>query len=189
MKFLGYTMTMRGLETVAERFGQSRPPDTDIDLRRATVADARKAALDAETVAAEAEGVLEVKREEVALARARRDAKRERLRQQAHDAREAALDAPTRRIALEQDAIAERAELDIAELDGEDHAAEAGLEPFELRALARRRIAHHQRQWALRVLQDAAYADVQLEIRIAQAGKQDIEREFKRRGRSWADYE
>lgn len=187
MKFLDYTMTMRGLETVAERF-DGEAPRTSTDLRKDTVAAARERALDAEARAGEAEVALAAARKAVDEQRATNDAERERLRQEAHDAREAALDAPTRRRALEQDAIVERIKGRITELDNADFDAAATIEPLELQALARRKHAHDRRARALRVLRDAAFADVQIAIWTELERAAAIEREFKARGLPIAEY-
>ena len=114
MKFLGHHMTMKGLETVAKRF-RGASPGTDTNLHRVTVADAREMPAKEMAAAEEAERTLEAARAAVAERRTRNDSERQRLRDVAHKAREAADDAPSRRLAREQDAIANDAERQIAD--------------------------------------------------------------------------
>ena len=181
MEFLGYKMTMPGLKTVAERFGPVGSPATAIDLRKHTVADAREGALNAMAEADKTEAALDAARHRAGELRTHNDAERHRLRGVAHSEREAADDAPSRGLARTHDVAAQQAERDIAELDEEDSSAEAKLEPLELAALAKRRLAHAMRARALRVLRDAAYAHVQLEISEALSAEWAIDREFERR--------
>ena len=128
MKFLGYSVTLRRLETVAERFGRFAP-QTNTNLRRVTLEGARETALAAETTAAEAEKARDDARKEMEARHAANDAERHRLAMVARKAREAADDAVSRRLARENDAKAGAADRDIAALDEADRTAEAELEP------------------------------------------------------------
>ena len=130
MEFLGYKMTMRGLETVAQRF-ERYAPDTVTNLRRVTVACVRATALDAAKKAEEAESAAATARQTADSLRGDHNVERQGLAEEARAAREAALDMPTRRRELEKLAAAEQAEKAITELDEADRAAAAELGPLE----------------------------------------------------------
>lgn len=181
MNFLGYTLTLRRLETVAERFGRYAPR-TMTNLRQVALPAAREKALAADATAAEAEEALDGARKKGEVLRVANDEERQRLAMVARQEREAADDAPSRRLARQHDAAAAAAERDLAALEEAEQAAEAELAPLEISALARREEAHIARARALRVLRDAAYADAELAARDAEAEAQAIEREFGRRG-------
>ena len=184
MNFLGYGLTLRRLETVAERFG-GFAPRTNTNLRQVTLEDAREKALAAEATAVEAEEAWDGARKEMEARRSENDAERQRLAMVARQEREAADEAPSRKLIRLHDANAEAADRDIVALDGADQTAEAGLEPLEFRAGARRVDAHKERARALRVLRDAAFADADLEVGAAEREADAIAKKLERRGVSY----
>ena len=182
MNFIGHVVSVKSLETVAKRFGRGASTSAATDLYKVTVADAGSLALAEQAKAEEAEKAVDVAREAAARRKDANDLKRQRLADEARQARAAADDAPSRRGAREQDATAERAERAIAELDEDDRAAEAEIEPLQHHACRARRYAHEARARALRVFRDALYVDAQIAVNAAQSAAEALKRKLERAG-------
>ena len=181
MNFCGHEVSVKSLETVAKRFGRAGA-GIATDLRKVTVADARADALAEQAKGEEADKAVDAAREAVARRNAANDSQRQRLADETRQARAAADDAPSRRGAREQDAIAERAEREIASLDEADAAAEAEIEPLQFHAWRVRRSANEARARALRVFRDALYLDAQIAANAAQSAADALKRKLERAG-------
>ena len=181
MNFLGHSVSVKALERVNERF-DGRVVSVNTDFYRTSVADARTAALAEQVKAEAAEQVLDAAREAAAKRKAANALERRRLADEVRQARIAADDAPSRKGAREQDAIAESAERAIAKLDIDDGAAEGEIEPIQHRAWRARRFAHLTRAGALRVFRDALFVDAQIAVDAAQSAADALQHNLERAG-------
>ena len=182
MHFLGHSVSVKALERVNEHFG-GRSLNLATDFYRTSVADAQTAALAEQVTAEAAEQVLDAAREAAAKRKAANGLERRRLADEARQARIAADDAPSRRVAREQEAVVDAAERAIANLEGDDAADETEIELIQHRAWRARRYAHEARACALRVFRDALlFADAQFAANAAQSAADALKRNLERAG-------
>ena len=173
MKFLGYELKQRRIEAIAiptGSYGQTT-----------TVAAACTSALDVAAAADNAERALEAARKTAARRHDENASERQRLLKVSREARDAADDAPSRRLARAQDAVAGDAERQLAALDDADRIVGVELQPLEIEAMTQRSYAHKARAGALKMLRIAIIEDIDSEIAAASGAGDSLQNEIQRR--------
>ena len=186
-EFLGYPFSLEHLDSIRDRRKVADLVDLPSGWSDRLVGDrisgqigkARDAAAGVrggERAAAETRSAMEA-------ARAANERLRTELAKKAREAREAADDATSRRLAREQDQIAAKAEADIADTHAADLANERRLLLTESHVAMFRMKAHKARADALRFIADALACDLAAESRDAARAAQAEEARAKRLSR------